>query len=483
MYLEGRTKMQEKTGSEKVVSRREFLKLAGVAGATLGVGAGLGGLVAACGGTDETTTTAAPGTTTTVAQATTTTAAAPATTVSTGATAGRVIKIGYVSPRTGALALFGKPDSYCVDRWNEAVADGLVCGDGQNHKIEIIVRDSQSTSDRASQVAAELINNDAIDLMMVASTADTVPPVADQCEASGVPCISTNCPWQSYFFSRGGDAAVGFKWTYHFYWGMEDIIASQFGTWNKYPTNKVFGALWPNDSDGNAYRGAWPAALEKQGYKMVDGGPFQPGTEDFSTIISQFKSAGAEVCGGLMAPPDFGIFWHQALQQGYKPRIVTIGKALLFNQVIDSLGAIAAGLSTPAVWTPAWPFKSSLTGETCQEFCDEYEKRNNIEWSQLLEQYANFEVAVDSLKRTTNIDDKESILAALSSTKLTTVQGEVDFTAPVAANSIRPVKNVYRVACATGQWVKGAKWPFDLKIVGNAGWDKIPVEAELQLLA
>ena len=101
----------------------------------------------------------------------------------------------------------------------------------------------------------------------------------------------------------------------------------------------------------------------------------------------------------------------------------------------------------------------------------------------MLEQYANFEVAVDSLKRTTNIDDKESILAALSSTKLTTVQGEVDFTAPVAANSIRPVKNVYRVACATGQLVKGAKWPFDLKIVGNAGLDKIPVEAELQLLA
>ena len=35
---------------DKSVSRRDFLKIAGVAGAAVGLGAGLGGLVAACGG-------------------------------------------------------------------------------------------------------------------------------------------------------------------------------------------------------------------------------------------------------------------------------------------------------------------------------------------------------------------------------------------------------------------------------------------------
>ncbi len=39
------------------VSRRDFLKIAGVAGATIGLGAGLGGLVAACGGAEESSTT------------------------------------------------------------------------------------------------------------------------------------------------------------------------------------------------------------------------------------------------------------------------------------------------------------------------------------------------------------------------------------------------------------------------------------------
>jgi ribose transport system substrate-binding protein len=53
----------------KPVSRRDFLKIAGVAGAAIGLGAGLGGLIAACGGNGATTTTAAGATTTTAAAA------------------------------------------------------------------------------------------------------------------------------------------------------------------------------------------------------------------------------------------------------------------------------------------------------------------------------------------------------------------------------------------------------------------------------
>lgn len=56
------------TAEGRLVSRREFLKLAGMAGATLALGAGLGGLLAACGSDDaDTTTTAATGVSTTVA--------------------------------------------------------------------------------------------------------------------------------------------------------------------------------------------------------------------------------------------------------------------------------------------------------------------------------------------------------------------------------------------------------------------------------
>ncbi|HEY5528072.1 MAG TPA: hypothetical protein VIL51_01325, partial [Thermoleophilia bacterium] len=107
----------------KAVSRRDFLRVAGLAGVAMGMGAGLGGLVAACGGTSGTTTTTAAVTSTTAAPAS-------STTVTTGATAGREIKVGFVTPLTGPIALFGVPDQYCASRWVEFAKPGLVCGDG-----------------------------------------------------------------------------------------------------------------------------------------------------------------------------------------------------------------------------------------------------------------------------------------------------------------------------------------------------------------
>ncbi len=187
----------------EAVSRRDFLKIAGVAGATIGVGAGLGGLVAACGGDEATTTTAAAATTTTGAAATTTTGAAGSTTtVSAAVEEGREIKLGFVGPLTGPLASFGAADKYCLDHFNEVIGAGVVCGDGKMHKITTTIQDSQSSSNRASQVAGDLIQNTKVDILMAASSADNVIPVSDQAEAFEVPCISTDTPWQAWFMGR-----------------------------------------------------------------------------------------------------------------------------------------------------------------------------------------------------------------------------------------------------------------------------------------
>ena len=102
----------------KSLSRRQFLKVAGVAGAAVGLSGGLGGMIAGCGGTEETTTTS-----TSEAAATTTTAGAT-TTVSTGPEGGRDIILGLVSPSTGPLALFAKADDWWVDYAMNAVPDG-----------------------------------------------------------------------------------------------------------------------------------------------------------------------------------------------------------------------------------------------------------------------------------------------------------------------------------------------------------------------
>jgi hypothetical protein len=159
----------------KAVSRRQFLKVAGIAGAAIGAGAGLGGLLAACGGEAETTTTTTAGDATTTTAGATTTSAGATTTVSAGAEAGAEIKCGYVLPITGAMAAFGAAASWEIDYFNKNVwKDGLVLGDGKLHKITVLVQDMQSDSNRAAQVAGDLITNSKVTLIGASASAANV---------------------------------------------------------------------------------------------------------------------------------------------------------------------------------------------------------------------------------------------------------------------------------------------------------------------
>ena len=118
---------------------------------------------------------------------------------------------------------------------------------------------------------ADLILNDGVDLVVTASTPDTVAPVADQCEANATPCISNDCPWQSYVATRAaGDITATFKWTYHTFWGLEDVQANFLDMWSQVPNNGVVAAMFPNDADGNAWQPGWAPVWEPNNLTPID---------------------------------------------------------------------------------------------------------------------------------------------------------------------------------------------------------------------
>ncbi|MCL5736758.1 MAG: ABC transporter substrate-binding protein [Actinobacteria bacterium] len=468
----------------KDVSRREFLKIAGIAGAAVGLSGGLGGALAACGGTEETSTTA-----TSAAQATTTTAAQGTTTsASAGVETGREIKVGFVDPITGPIALFGVPGKWCVERWSEAVKDGLVCGDGQNHPVSIQLQDSQSDTNRAAQVAGDLITNGNVDFMMACASPDTVNPVADQSEALGCPCLSVDAPMEPYYFGRGGTPDKPFKWTWHLFWGLTEMERVYWDTWNGTPTNKKIAIMFPNDVDGNAYRDYFtPEKCAANGFTTVDPGPFQPMTEDFTTQIAQFKKEGCEVLSAVFLPPEMANFRKQSLQQGFNPKIFQAVKASLFPTGIEAMGQSGNDIVGPCWFHPTYPYKSSLTGETAAQLCEDFETRTKQQWTQPIMHYAAFEWVADVLKRTTNIDDKEEILKRVQETKADFICGPVDFTVPVAPGfgSKRQVPNVYVTPLWAGQWQldPGGKWMYKLVVVANSAAPDLKVEGPLEPIA
>lgn len=466
-------------GESGHVSRREFLKIAGVTGVALGAAAGMGGILAACGEEAATTTTAAASATTAAAQTTTTAAAASTTTVSAAAETGREIKLGFCTPQTGPLASFGVPDDYCVGRWREAIGEGMVLGDGKMHPISVEVQDTQSDSNRASQVAGDLINNTNVDLMMVASTPETVKPTVDQCEAFGVPVVSTDCPWQTYL---GKSFENGYKWSYHVFFGGEDLCAVTLEAFNQVPSNKVVGGIFSNEASGNFFREVLPPYLEANGgYTVEVGDTVQLGTEDYTAVIAAFKRAGAELLTGNMYPPDFTNFYKQAIQQAWQPKVPFCSKATLFPQSVDALGEVGNGVMKELWWHRTFPFKSSLSGETCAELADDFEAKTGKQQTSPLLHYVVGEMAVYALKNATDPTNKDSILAAVETMKVDTIVGSIDFTAPILTplgpkNTDFPAgpghkrKNVYDHGLAGAQWIMtpGSKFAFTEVVTGNA---------------
>lgn len=406
------------------------------------------------------------------------TAAAPAILSATRAYAANpTIRIGHVSPRTGPLAGFAEADEFVL-KGIEAAFSGGIENNGKTYDVEIISKDSQSNPNRAAEVAADLILGDEVDIIAAASTPDTTNPVADQAEINEVPCITTDCPWQPYFFGRNGNPAEGFQYTYHFFWGLEDVIANFLDLWENPGVSKSVAGLFPNDADGNAWGDpelGFPKPLAAAGFSLTDPGRYQPLNDDFSNYIAAFKEAGCEIVTGNMIPPDFATFWSQSAQQGFKPKIVTIGKALLFPSVIESLGDRGEGLTSEIWWTPSHPFSSSLTGESAKALAESYMADSGRPWTQPIGfKHALFEVVRDVISRSDDLDDPMAILDAVKSTSLSTIVGDVNW-----ANG--PVPNVTKTPLVAGQWQK-KDGRFELVVTTNTFAPQIPVGGELQLL-
>jgi branched-chain amino acid transport system substrate-binding protein len=402
----------------------------------------------------------------------------------------RPIKLGYVSPQTGPLAAFAEADNFVLGQFRESMKGGLRAGSA-TRPIEVIVKDSQSNPNRAAEVAKELIVRDKVDLMLVASTPETTNPVCTQCEIEEVACVSTTAPWQPWFIGQQANPAGGppawkpFNYVYHYFWGLEDVIAVFTNMWSQVPTNKSVGALFPNDGDGNAWgdkQVGFPPVLAAQGYKLTDPGRYQNLTDNFSAQITAFKNANCEIVTGVVIPPDFTTFWKQALQQGFKPKAASVGKAILFPVAVEALGKDGHNLSSEVWWSPSHPFKSSLTSQSAKQLAEAYEAATKKQWTQPIGFiHSLFEVATDVLKRTSEIGNARATVQAIAATNLDTVVGKVQWNGaglpPFAA------KNVTKTPLVGGQWRIKDGNKYDIVITDNRTAPAIAVGGKMEAIA
>lgn len=391
---------------------------------------------------------------------------------------GKEIRVGWVSPTTGPISAFGSADDYILAGVEKAIGAGIEIN-GTTHPVRFIRKDSQSNPNRASEVTSELILNDEVHLMLSSSTADTVLPAADQCELNEVPSLSTDTPWDAFFFGRGGDPAKGFDWTYHFFWGGQQIVDCYASLWNQLTTNRRVGVLMSNDSDGVAMsdpeRG-FAAMVRRAGFEVVDGGLFPPLADDYTAQIAQMRDAKVDIMTGVFLPPDWTTFWLQSAQQQFRPKAATIAKALLFPSAVDALGDQGIGLSTEVWWSPQHPYPSTLTDQSSRQIAEGYTAQTGRPWVQPMGyKHALAEAAVNVLRRCADPFDPGAMVEAIAATDMTSLVGPVKFTDG-------PVPNVCSTPVVGGQWVRNAAGQFDISIAENQQAPEIPVGAPFRAL-
>jgi branched-chain amino acid transport system substrate-binding protein len=386
------------------------------------------------------------------------------------------ITIGFITPLTGDLAGFSVADNFIVDqiKKTQQFTNGLKLG-GTSYDFDIVIADSQSNTNRASQVARQLITSNKADMILVTSTPEVTNPVASVCESQHVPCVSTVVPWESWYFGRGAKAGDAFKYTTMFFFGVKEFGECFIPMWNRIPNDKTVAGMFPNDADGNAFRAGWPPLMKPAGYKLVDGGAYSDGTTDYTSMITKFKNSHCDVFVNGPLPPDFNVFWKQAAQQGYKPKLATVAKVLLFPADVVALGDLVVNIATDAWWTPTMPYKSGLTGQTAKQLGAAFTAATGKQWLQTLgSSYSLFEVAYNAFKAVDDPHDHDQVAKQLRGMKCDGISGELDFTAG-------PVPGVAIIKPAGVQWKKSSgKFPYELAVVDNSANPKAPVAADLE---
>ena len=254
--------------------------------------------------------------------------------------------------------------------------------------------------------------------------------------------------------------------------------------WNQLDTNKQVGGLFPNDADGNAWGdpvNGVPPAFKAAGYNATDPGRYQDLTDDFSAQITAFKNANAEIVTGVVLPPDFTTFWNQANQQGFKPKAITVGKAILFPESVEVLGAAGHNLSSEVWWSPSHPFKSSLTGQSAASSPRPSRRDGQAPWTQPIGfVHSLFEVATDVIKRAADPKDPQRCSPRSPRPTCNTIVGPVKWDGanlpPFAA------KNVAKTPLVGGQWRRKDDGKFDLVIVDNQHAPQIPAGGKMEAI-
>jgi branched-chain amino acid transport system substrate-binding protein len=187
-------------------------------------------------------------------------------------------------------------------------------------------------------------------------------------------------------------------------------------------TNKKLAIIHDNGPDGQIVGGQiWPALAKEFGYEVVQNAEFPVDNTQFTSIIAEAKSKGAEVVLGDAITPQAIAIRKQMASAGYTPKILNIEKGAEPVQFAEALGKLSDGVLVGGYWDPSFPYPGAA------DLAKAFESETKLSSSQhIADSYAAAQVLLDGIAAAGSTDP-EKINAALAATNKTYVVGPIKF--------------------------------------------------------
>jgi branched-chain amino acid transport system substrate-binding protein len=336
-----------------------------------------------------------------------------------GAASADEIVIGASLPLSGPLAGFGSFQQWgykrAVDEVNKA--GGISIG-GTKQMVKLIIRDDKTDPNATASNTETLISRDKVVAMLGSCTPALVNAGALVAERAKKPMVTGCDPLEVFTSVR--------KWNYvwDIFFSVPDLAIAQYKALAELgiQTNKKI-ALWhDNGPDGQAIGGKiWPALAKEFGYEVVQNAEFPVDNTQFTSIIGEAKSKGAEVVLVDAITPQAIAIRKQMASAGYTPKVLNIEKGAEPVQFAEALGKLADGILVGGYWDPTFPFPGAA------DLAKAFETETKLTNSQhIADSYAAAQILLDAITAAGSTDP-EKINAAIAKTNKTYVVGPVKF--------------------------------------------------------
>jgi branched-chain amino acid transport system substrate-binding protein len=339
--------------------------------------------------------------------------------LSAGAARADEIVIGASLPLSGPLAGFGSFQQWgykrAVDEVNKA---GGIAINGQKKTVKLVIRDDKTDPNQTAANTETLISRDHAVALLGSCTPVLVNAGALVAERAKKPLVTGCDPLEAFKSVR--------KWNYvwDIFFDEPELAFAELKAVEEAGanTNKKLAIWHDNGPDGQVVGGKlWPEVAKSFGYEVVQNAEFPIDNAQFTSIIAEAKSKGADVVLIDAITPQAVAIRKQMAAAGYTPKVVDIEKGAEPVQFAEALGKLSDGVLVGGYWDPSFPYPGA------SDLAKAFESETKLSSSQhIADSHAAAQVLLDAIAAAGSTDP-EKINAALAKTDKTYVVGPVKF--------------------------------------------------------